>query len=118
MKNQRLSTRVAFAWAGLRVAWHGERSFRAQGIMALVASGVMGVLQPALIWWALVGIMIVLVLAAELINTALEQLVDHLHPEQHPRIKIVKDCAAAAVLLLSLGAAWVGVLMVFSTLDI
>lgn len=85
--------------------------------MALVASGVMGVLQPALIWWALVGMMIALVLAAELINTALEQLVDHLHPEQHPRIKIVKDCAAAAVLLLSLGAAWAGVLMVFSTLD-
>lgn len=117
MKNQRLSARVAFAWAGLRAAWQGERSFRTQGIMALVAGGVMGVLQPALIWWALVGMMIALVLAAELINTALEHLVDHLHPEQHPRIKIVKDCAAAAVLLLSLGAAWVGVLMVFSTLD-
>lgn len=118
MKNQRLNVRAAFAWAGLRAAWHGERSFRTQCIMALMASGVMGVLQPALIWWALVGMMIALVLAAELINTALEQLVDHLHPEQHPRIKIVKDCSAAAVLLLSLGAAWVGVLMVFSTLDI
>ncbi len=82
--------------------------------MALVTGVVMGVLQPALIWWALVGTMIALVLAAELINTALEHLVDHLHPERHPRIKIVKDCAAAAVLLLSLGAAWVGVLMVLS----
>ncbi len=117
MKNQRLSTRVAFAWAGLRAAWDGERSFRTQGIIALMACGVMGVLQPTLIWWALVGMMITLVLAAELINTALEQLVDHLHPERHPRIKIVKDCSAAAVLLLSLGAAWVGVLMVFSTWD-
>lgn len=116
MKNQHLGARLAFAWAGLRAAWHGERSFRTQGIMALIAGGVMGVLQPALIWWALVGMMIALVLAAELINTALEQLVDHLHPERHPRIKIVKDCAAAAVLLLSLGAAWVGVLMVFSTM--
>ena len=117
MKNQRLNVRTAFAWAGLRAAWHSERSFRTQVIMALMASVVMGVLQPALIWWALVGAIIALVLAAELINTALEQLVDHLHPAQHPRIKIVKDCSAAAVLLLSLGAVWVGVLMVFSTLD-
>jgi len=98
VKNQRLSARVAFAWAGLRAAWHGERSFRTQCIMALMASGVMGVLQPALIWWALVGMMIMLVLAAELINTALEHLVDHLHPEQHPRIKIVKDCAALSAM--------------------
>lgn len=117
VKNQRLGARVVFAWAGLCAAWRSERSFRTQCIMALMASGVMGVLQPRLVWWALVGMAIVLVLAAELINTALEQLADHLHPEHHPRIKIVKDCAAAAVLLLSLGAAWVGVLMVFSTLN-
>jgi diacylglycerol kinase (ATP) len=54
------------------------------------------------------------VIAAELINTALEHLADHLHPEQHPRIKIVKDCAAAAVLILSIGALWVAVMMVAS----
>ena len=117
MKNQPFRERVQHAWAGLGAAWHGERSFRTQGIMALVACVVMGVLRPALIWWALVGMMIALVLAAELINTALEHLVDHLHPERHPRIKIVKDCAAAAVLLLSLGAAWVGMLMVLSIDD-
>ena len=62
------------------------------------------ILQPQAIWWALIGIMIFLVLAAELLNTALEHLADHLHPEMHPRIKLVKDCAAAAVLLLSLAA--------------
>ena len=60
--------------------------------------------------------MVSLVIAAELINTALEHLADHLHPEQHPRIKIVKDCAAAAVLILSAGALWVALLMVLATL--
>jgi diacylglycerol kinase (ATP) len=44
------------------------------------------------------------VLAAELLNTAVEHLADHLHPELHPHIKAVKDCAAAAVLIASLGA--------------
>jgi undecaprenol kinase len=43
-------------------------------------------------------------LAAELLNTALERVIDHLHPESHPSIKIAKDCAAGAVLVLSLAA--------------
>jgi undecaprenol kinase len=93
------------------VAWRNERSLRAQVVIAVAAVAVMAWLRPALIWWALVGGMIALILAVELLNTAIEQLADHLHPEEHPRIKVVKDCAAAAVLLLSCGAAWVGVLM-------
>lgn len=47
---------------------------------------------------------IALVWSAELINTALEHLVDHLHPERHSAIKRVKDCAAGAVLVLSLAS--------------
>ena len=72
------------------------------------------ILRPALMWWALCGIMVALVIAAELINTALGHLADHLHPEQHPRIETVKDCAAAAVLILSIGALRVAVMMVVS----
>ncbi|MFZ5592979.1 MAG: diacylglycerol kinase [Pseudomonadota bacterium] len=117
MKNQRLAERIGFAWAGLRAAWRTERSLRTQSWIALTVIPAMAVLRPVLIWWALVGIMVTLVLAAELINTALEHLVDHLHPERHPRIKIVKDCAAAAVLVLSIGAVWVGMLMIWSVME-
>jgi undecaprenol kinase len=45
-------------------------------------------------------------------NTAVELLVDHLHPEIHPRIGAVKDCAAAGVLIASLGAVAVMVALV------
>jgi diacylglycerol kinase (ATP) len=44
------------------------------------------------------------VLAAELLNTALEAALDHLSPEIHPAIKRAKDSAAGAVLVLSLTA--------------
>ncbi len=111
MKNHGFSTRLGFACAGLQAAWRHEKSFRTQGWFALAALLLLLLLRPALLWWALVGIMVMLVLAAELINTALEHLADHLHPEQHPIIKLVKDCAAAAVLLLSLGALWLVVMM-------
>ena len=45
-----------------------------------------------------------LVLAAELINTALEQIIDLLHPGQHPMMKLAKDCAAGAVLISAITA--------------
>lgn len=54
---------------------------------------------------------IVLVWSAEAFNTALEELADAVHPEQHPGIGRAKDAAAAAVLVAALGAAVIGVLV-------
>jgi len=103
-KNRSLATRLRFAWAGLRLATRTERSLRTQ---LLVLTGVligMCWLRPAAVWWALVALISSAVIAAELFNTALEHLADHLHPEQHAQIRAVKDCAAAAVLVLAIGA--------------
>ncbi|MDY6860563.1 MAG: diacylglycerol kinase [Pseudomonadota bacterium] len=47
-------------------------------------------------------------------NSALEALIDHLHPDIHPEVGVVKDIAAAAVLVASLGALAVGALFVFA----
>jgi undecaprenol kinase len=80
----------------------------------MAALAIVGVLlwrRPAAIWWAVLTVTTMVVIAAELINTALEQLADHLHPHEHPRIEIVKDCAAAAVLIASIGA--IGVAIAF-----
>ena len=49
-----------------------------------------------------------LVLVAELLNSALETLADHLHPEQHPEVGAAKDIAAGAVLVASAVALVVG----------
>ena len=61
--------------------------------------------------WVWVTVAIVLVWSAEAFNTALEQLADALHPEQHPGIGRAKDMAAAAVLIAALGAAVIGMLI-------
>jgi undecaprenol kinase len=66
------------------------------------------VLRPAAVWWALVLLSSAAVLAAELFNTAIEHLADVLHPEESPGVRIVKDCAAAGVLITVLGALGVG----------
>jgi diacylglycerol kinase (ATP) len=114
MKGRPFRERLRFALSGLREAWRSELSLRTEVVIAVLGLGVMIVLRPALIWWALGGAMVALVLAAELANSALEHLADHLHPERHPKVAIVKDMAAAAVLVLAAGAVWVGVLAVMS----
>jgi diacylglycerol kinase (ATP) len=114
LKNRAFSQRLAFAWSGLRSAWHSEASLRTQVIMAVLLLVALLILRPAPIWWALSGLTAAAVIAAELINTALEQFADHLHPEPHPHIKRMKDSAAAAVLVLSIAALWVAAMMVMS----
>jgi undecaprenol kinase len=79
-------------------------------VLALVAVLiVLAIGRLAPIWWALVVLASAGVLAAELLNTAIEHLADHLHPELHPKIRVVKDCAAAAVLLMACGAVGIAV---------
>jgi undecaprenol kinase len=112
-KNQPLLRRFRFAFLGLAAAWRTEGNFRIQLIAFLSVVIVLAIVKIEPIWWALVLLTSGSVLAAELFNTALEHLADHLHPETHPQIKIVKDCAAAAVLLMSGAAVAVGVALIF-----
>lgn len=51
------------------------------------------------------------VLSAEGINSSIEKLSDHLHPEKNDTIKKVKDIAAGAVLLLAIFAVIIGLLI-------
>ena len=95
---------MGFAMQGLSAAFRMESSFRLQCLAALLVLLVLAYNRPAMIWWALLLLNCGMVLAAELFNTALENLIDHLHPDLHPSIKIVKDCAAGAVLILSISA--------------
>lgn len=50
---------------------------------------------------------------AELFNSALETLTDHLHPEHHHEIGAAKDIAAGAVLVAALAAVFVALAFIF-----
>ena len=107
-KNQHFLRRLRFAASGLVVAWRSEHSLRYQSVALVCVFITLIVLRLEPMWWAVVTLTCCAVISAELFNTALEHLSDHLHPETHPRIRIVKDCAAAAVLVAALGALGVG----------
>ena len=109
MKNRPFHERLGFAIAGIVTTLRKEQSFRLQILAAIAVVVVLVWLRPAPLWWALFALSIAAVLAAELLNTAVEHLADHLHPDLHPRIKDLKDCGAAAVLIASVGALCVAV---------
>jgi undecaprenol kinase len=104
LKNRSLAARLGYALAGLAHALRTERSLRTQLLACAVVLVTLCLLRPAPGWWALALLACGTVLAAELLNSAIEQLCDALHPADSPAIRIVKDCAAAGVLCAVLGA--------------
>jgi diacylglycerol kinase (ATP) len=108
LKNQPFVERLGFALAGWRTGWRRERSFRTQAVIGAVAVVALVVLHPAAIWWAIVAVLIALILALELLNGAIESVIDLLHPGLHDEIKAAKDMVAGAVLAISTAALVVG----------
>jgi diacylglycerol kinase len=98
-------------FVGLIHAIGSEQSMRLHCVAALgvIAAGLMVALKP---WeWIMVLLCIGLVLSAECMNTALERLANRVSQETHPLIKQAKDCSSAAVLVLALMAASVGLVI-------
>lgn len=117
MKNRPIHDRFGFALNGLRVVFKSERSFRTECGFAVAAAIVLLVLRPGWQWAAMIAICTMVVMALELLNTALEYLIDHIHPDIAPAIKHAKDAAAAAVLIASCGSVAVALLMVLSIIS-
>ena len=99
---------VIYSWAGLKAAWDNELSFRTEVI-------VIAFIWPIGIWigetavqWALLIGSSLLVLITELLNSAVEKVVDRIGTEHHILSKQAKDLgsAAAAVSMLAAVMVW------------
>ncbi len=102
---------LAAASRGLSLATRAEPNFRSQLIIAagaLLAAWAAGFGAGSL---SVLAATIGLVLAAELLNTAVEMLTDLLHPGAGPQAAAIKDISAAGVLVTAVCAAAVGVFL-------
>ena len=99
---------VIYSWAGLKAAWDNEMAFRTEVV-------VIALLMPIGIWigetavqWALLIGSSMLVLITELLNSAVEKVVDRIGTEHHVLSKQAKDLgsAAAAVSMLTGVVVW------------
>ena len=104
MKTEKFSVRkrlksFGYAFNGLKLLVKEEHNSRIHLIAAVVAILLGWGLNISLDEWLVLLLVIGAVFVAELFNSALENLADHLSPAESDQIKKVKDLAAAAVLV-------------------
>lgn len=108
----RLWHATIYSISGLRAAWRNEAAFRQECVLAVV-------LLPAAFWVggnglqiALLVLSVLLVLIVELLNSAIEAVVDRISRDHHDLSGRAKDMGSAAVMLslLLLGITWGGVI--------
>jgi diacylglycerol kinase (ATP) len=115
---RRIYMALGYSMAGFRSAWRGEHAFR-QELFVVVIGTVAALLLPVSALEKLLLIAVfVLVLVVELLNSAIEAVVDRVSLERNPLSKNAKDFGSAAVLLTLLLAAatWLVILwpLIFS----
>ena len=111
-KNRDLVSSLEFALTGILTAFKEERNMRKHAVTALVVILAGFVFQVSRIEWLFLLMSIFLVVAFEIINSAIEKVVDlasHYHFSM--LAKKAKDMAAGAVLVVSLLAAVIGALI-------
>ncbi|MFN0115875.1 MAG: diacylglycerol kinase [Paracoccaceae bacterium] len=104
--------KLGYSLDGVRSTWIDEASFR-QWVCLVAVSDIASISLPLpTLSTGLIVALGFLVLAAELINTGLEAIVDKTSPETHALAKKAKDAGSAMSLLtfLALVSVWVGVL--------
>ncbi|MDM8527048.1 diacylglycerol kinase family protein [Anaerolineales bacterium HSG24] len=100
-----------YAFAGIWFTLRTQRNAQIHTVMGLIIVCVGLVVGLTRLEWAIIVLTMGLVVTLETINTAIEVAMDHLTPEIHPQVKIVKDTAAGAVLLGAMTAVIVGLLL-------
>lgn len=107
------SIKISFkaALAGLAWALNAELNFGIELLIALAVVVLSLFLSLSYVEWAVLVLTIVTVMGFELLNTAFERLSDLQKPRLDNVVKLAKDISAAAVLIVSLGAAIIGLLI-------
>lgn len=102
----------------IKYAWQGIYAFFDQQHNAIIhLFATVAVMAFAVFLHSSFYEMIALVLAigfvwvSEIFNTAIEAIMDHVSPDKHPKVKLIKDVSAAAVLVSSFTAIVVGLII-------
>ena len=101
----------SYAWSGIKSVLKIEHNTWIHLFLTISAIALGIVLKLATAEWATLIIVTAMVWMAELFNTCIEKIMDFLSTESHPQIKLIKDMAAAAVLIASIAALIVGAII-------
>jgi len=108
----KIKKRAVWSWAGWLDAWRHEHSLKQWLVANLVSAGLALLLPLSFAERMVILPLGVLVLAMELMNTAIERTVDYISTEEHDLARRAKDLGSGAVAVsaIAVGVAWVVVL--------
>ena len=86
-----------FSWQGFRAAWKNESAFRQECTIGLLMLPLAFVIGQSMLQVAVLIALLGLVLITELLNSAVEAVVDRIGPEHHDLAGRAKDMGSAAV---------------------
>ena len=104
MSFKRFLNSIKYSVQGLVHGYKNEQSLWLHGISSILAIILGIILNISFNQWAIILIALVVVLAVELLNTAIEATVDLVTKEIHPLAKVAKDSASAAAFVSSIVA--------------
>ncbi len=109
---RRLQNTARWSYEGWVAAWAREKSLRQWTLVNGLSIALSLVVEMSVAERALIYALGILVLAAEMINTAIEEIVDYISEEIDPRAKRAKDAGSAVVALAAIagGVAWAVIL--------
>lgn len=105
---KKFSNSVVYALKGILTCFKSENNFKIQTVVALVVLLMGFCLELSKLEWIVIFFSIGLVLAFEIINSAIEQLCNFVHPQQNEHIGRIKDLSAGAVLIVTISSIVVG----------
>lgn len=100
-----------YAWSGLLFVLGTERNIRIHLGIALCVIVLSLYLNISKVEWLILFIVIGGILVIEILNTAIENVVDLITEEYHPLAKIAKDVAASAALVFAIISVIIGILL-------
>lgn len=105
---RRLLNAFGYSLQGFRAAWQNEAAFREEAMLTIVLTPVALLLPVTGLEKLLLILSLLLLVLVELLNSAVEAIVDRIGPEIHPLSGRAKDLGSAAVLIacLILGLTW------------
>jgi len=100
-----------YTFAGLKTAWKNELAFRGEVVVAIIMVPLGLWLGRSAVEKALLTASILLILLTELLNSALEAVVDRIGPQKHDLSKRAKDMGSAAAFISMITAALVWIII-------
>lgn len=102
---------IRYAYKGALLLLKTEASIKVQVIIALMVTCAGFYFKISSNEWIVQLLAMGLVMSVEGINTAIEEIANFVHPEQHNKIGLIKDIAAGAVFIASVFASIIGLII-------